>query len=193
MARPKEFEREAAVIKAMAVFRRQGYAATTTEDLRLAMGIGRQSFYDTFIGKKTVFDEALSLYNDARVDRFHEAARGPISPLEAIERILMTIADESEPERSLLCLGVASVDAFADTDPEVNRINEFALERIRTLFESLLAEAQRTGAAPASLDRRQAAQYLSVLLNGLRVQARSGASRDELAGVVGVALRALRA
>ncbi|HWO01009.1 MAG TPA: TetR family transcriptional regulator, partial [Blastocatellia bacterium] len=54
MARPKEFDRDKAVESALATFRKNGFGATTTDDLRLAMGIGRQSFYDTFKGKREI-------------------------------------------------------------------------------------------------------------------------------------------
>ena len=62
MARPKEFDRDKAVESALATFRKNGFGATTTEDLRLAMGIGRQSFYDTFKGKREIYLEALRKY-----------------------------------------------------------------------------------------------------------------------------------
>ncbi len=59
MARPKEFDRDKALESALATFRKNGFGATTTDDLRLAMGIGRQSFYDTFKGKREIYLEAL--------------------------------------------------------------------------------------------------------------------------------------
>ena len=59
--------RQKAVESALATFRKNGFGATTTEDLRLAMGIGRQSFYDTFKGKREIYLEALRKYNSDRV------------------------------------------------------------------------------------------------------------------------------
>ena len=59
MARHKEFDRDTALESALATFRKNGFGATTTDDLRLAMGIGRQSFYDTFKGKREIYLEAL--------------------------------------------------------------------------------------------------------------------------------------
>src|ERR1700676_3200330 len=63
VSRPKEFDREVVLETAQAVFWRKGYKATSTEDLRLAMGIGRQSFYDTFGGKRQIYIEVLQRYN----------------------------------------------------------------------------------------------------------------------------------
>ena len=55
----KNFDRDEALKSALGVFRKKGFNATSTDDLRLAMGIGRQSFYDTFKGKKEIYLEAL--------------------------------------------------------------------------------------------------------------------------------------
>lgn len=79
MARPKEFDRDDALRAAVHVFWRQGYAATTTSDLVLAMGIGRQSFYDTFGDRRRLYVEALRRYAReeiaAQVDAARAAAR----------------------------------------------------------------------------------------------------------------------
>jgi TetR/AcrR family transcriptional repressor of nem operon len=64
MARQKEFDRDDALRSAMQVFREQGFGSTTTNELRHAMGIGRQSFYDTFKGKKEIYAEVLRLYTN---------------------------------------------------------------------------------------------------------------------------------
>src|SRR6267142_1909851 len=70
MARPREFDRDAAVQRAMSVFWRKGYAATSTDDLLRAMNIGRQSMYDTFGDKHRLYLEALD--DSERAARFVE-------------------------------------------------------------------------------------------------------------------------
>ncbi len=87
MARPKEFERDEALKAALGIFRKKGFSATSTDDLRLAMRIGRQSFYDTFKGKKEMYLEALRKYNSDRVLGYFEIFRKSDSPLKAIEEM----------------------------------------------------------------------------------------------------------
>src|ERR1700682_134470 len=119
MARPKEFERDEALKAALGIFRKKGFSATSTDDLRLAMGIGRQSFYDTFKGKKETYLEALRKYNSDRVLGYFEIFRKSGSPLRALEGMLTSISEESSKDRALSCLGVSSICEFGPSDPEV--------------------------------------------------------------------------
>jgi AcrR family transcriptional regulator len=62
VARPKEFDKDGALRKAIRLFSQQGFAATWTKGLMRAMGIGRQSMYDTFGDKRSLFLTALEMY-----------------------------------------------------------------------------------------------------------------------------------
>src|SRR5688572_12899973 len=62
MGRPKEFDRDVALSKAMGVFWRRGYEGTSVHDLAGAMGINKPSLYATFGCKKALFREAIELY-----------------------------------------------------------------------------------------------------------------------------------
>ena len=62
MARPKAFDVDQALERAMELFWRQGYLATSLPDLVEHMGIGRQSLYDTFGDKRQLFLQALDRY-----------------------------------------------------------------------------------------------------------------------------------
>ena len=61
MARPKEFDRDSALRKAIRLFSQQGFAATSTDDLMRAMDVGRRSMYDTFGDKRALFLKALEI------------------------------------------------------------------------------------------------------------------------------------
>src|SRR5258708_37794330 len=77
MARPREFDRDAALKRAMSVFWAKGYAGTSTDDLLEAMSIGRQSMYGAFGDKRTLYVEALERYQQdsimGHVDRLRSA------------------------------------------------------------------------------------------------------------------------
>ncbi|MDH3970432.1 MAG: TetR/AcrR family transcriptional regulator, partial [Rhodospirillales bacterium] len=69
MARPKSFDREEVLERAMAVFWRKGYAATSVRDLVEATGLNPGSLYDTFDDKHGLFLESVTLYRRTVVAR----------------------------------------------------------------------------------------------------------------------------
>src|SRR6202023_3187461 len=109
MARPKEFDRDKAIESALATFRKNGFGATTTEDLRLAMGIGRQSFYDTFGGKRQIYLEVLQRYNADGIQAYVAMLRTASSPFAALEDLLLSFSKEKPRRRALGCMGVAAI------------------------------------------------------------------------------------
>ena len=192
MARPKEFDRDKAVESALATFRKNGFGATTTDDLRLAMGIGRQSFYDTFKGKREIYLEALRKYNSDRVLGFFEIFRKSGSPLKALEGMLTSISIESPKDRTLACLGVSSICEFGASDAEVSSINDATASSIKSFLGKLILEAKNQKEIRSSLDPKETALYLLSVFSGMRVSARAGASPEELNAIAAIAIDGLR-
>ena len=192
MARQKEFARDKAVESALATFRKNGFGATTTDDLRLAMGIGRQSFYDTFKGKREIYLEALLKYNSDRVLGFFEIFRKSGSPLKALEGMLTSISIESPKDRTLACLGVSSICEFGASDAEVSSINDATASSIKSVLGKLILEAKNKKEIRSSLDPKETALYLLSVFSGMRVSARAGASPEELNAIAAIAIDGLR-
>src|SRR5258708_30289830 len=88
MARPKEFDQERALHRAISVFSQKGFAATSTDALMRAMEVGRQSMYDTFGDKRALFLKALEVYVSESVRAINVELRTPGSPLAAIRTAL---------------------------------------------------------------------------------------------------------
>src|SRR6202790_5519520 len=99
MARPKEFDRDAAGGGAMAVFWLKGYAAPSPDDLLRAMKIGRQSMYDTFGDKRRLYVEALERYQQESVAENIGRLRSAASPLAGIEAFVIGIVAGDKPAR----------------------------------------------------------------------------------------------
>jgi TetR/AcrR family transcriptional repressor of nem operon len=192
MARPKEFDRDEALESALGIFRKKGFSATSTDDLRLAMGIGRQSFYDTFKNKKDIYLEALRKYNSDRVLGYFEIFRKSDSPMKAIEDMLVSIALEHPQERKLACLGVTSVCEFGTSDADVNSINDASRSAMQSVLEKLVTEAKAKRKIRPSLDPATAAVYLQSTLAGMRVTARAGASPEALKAIATIAVDGLK-
>jgi len=193
MARPREFDRDEALGHAMGVFWEKGYEATSTDDLLRAMGIGRQSMYDTFGDKHRLYLEALQRYQEQNAAALEERLRSEGSPLAAIERVFLAIANEPAPARARGCMGVNSITELAQKDPDVASLSKAAARTCEAAFERIVEEARRRGEVPASIDARQAGRFLLNALQGLRVTAKAGASPAALREITTFTVSSLRA
>lgn len=176
MARHKAFDREAALKAAMTVFWGKGYDATTTDDLLSAMGIARQSLYDTFGDKRALYLEALQAYSAGNVSAITEVFRKSASPVAAIRDVLFAVSAKGQEDRLRGCMGVQSISEFGALDSEVAAIGKMSSVMLRSTLERILAEAKAAREVPPSLDVRRAAKFLHAALLGMQVRARAGDS-----------------
>ncbi|MGH8446360.1 MAG: TetR/AcrR family transcriptional regulator [Solimonas sp.] len=190
MARTKEFDEEQALDAAIGVFAEHGYEGSSTGALLEAMGIGRQSLYDTFGDKRQLFLAALQRYNQRSVAQIIAALDAAASPLAGVESALVAFAQRSGQGKA--CLGTHSVCEFGDGDAEVTALNVASGRVLREALERRLREAQAAGELAADLPLRHAAQFLSALLSGLRIAARGGSSVQTLRQIARTAVRGLR-
>jgi TetR/AcrR family transcriptional repressor of nem operon len=191
VSRPKEFDREVVLETAQAVFWRKGYKATSTEDLRLAMGIGRQSFYDTFGGKRQIYLEVLQRYNADSIQAYVAMLRTASSPFAALEDLLLSFSREKPRRRALGCMGVAAICEFGVSDLAVARIGTSSSAHLESVLRQLLRDAKAKSEVHASLNERAAARYLIATILGLKVMSKSGATPETLRDVAATALEGL--
>jgi TetR/AcrR family transcriptional regulator, transcriptional repressor for nem operon len=192
MARPKEFDVDAAFAIAQTLFWEKGFDATSTEDLRLAMGIGRQSFYDTFGGKRDVFLATLRRYVDERFDDTMRVLSGAPSPLGGVERLLQSVAEESPEKRARGCFGVSTMCALGASDEDVRRVGEAATKRLVDALAAALVRAKESGEVDPGLHEREEAAHLHATLVGSRVLAKGGARPEMLRSIATSAVAKLR-
>jgi TetR/AcrR family transcriptional repressor of nem operon len=193
MARPKEFDRETALDAAIGVFWKQGFEATTTQDLTAAMGIGRQSLYDTFGDKRALYVEALGRYSAGSVDAAIALLDRPDSPLEGVAALLLATAALPEAERALGCMGINAVCEFGQSAPDVAAAGRVNGPRLAAALTRRLEEAKARGEIASGLDIRAATRFLQSTYNGLKVSAKGGAPAEYLRDVATFALNSLKA
>lgn len=192
MARPREFDREAALEKALRVFWAKGFAATSTDDLREAMGIGRQSLYGAFGDKRTLYLEALDTYQQRTNSGHVRRLSGPTSPLRAIENLLSGMVSEDDCERALGCMGVGSVGEFGVTDPDLNARRSAASAALGRRILERVSEGQRSGEINPRLDADETAAFIQMTMTGLQVAARGGAKAADLKAMARFATQRLQ-
>ena len=154
MARPKEFDRDAAVERATSVFWSKGYAATSTDDLLDAMRIGRQSMYDTFGDKRRLYVEALGRYQQEQVAGHIKRLRTPASPLAGVEALLTGVIAAQKTTREMGCMGVGAICEFGTGDGELAAMRATGNRLLHDVLVEQLAAAKAAGEIPPALRHR---------------------------------------
>lgn len=190
MARSREFDRHTALSNAMTVFWEKGYAGASTSDLLGAMGIGRQSMYDTFGDKYALYLEALRHYSESSVSELLHTLQGE-TPLAAIANMLQAYARRPEEQNALGCMGVNAVCEFGQRDAGVNATREWNNRLLNDALEQLLRDAQAAGEVPPALDVAAGAAFLAATLAGMKVGAKAGADARQLASIAAFAVKGL--
>jgi len=191
MARPREFDEEAALTAAIGCFWARGYEATSTRDLADAMGIGGKSLYNAFGDKHALFRQALERYVqrfDVRVSRFE----GRMPPRQAIRAFFDEIVEQtlSDPDWKG-CMVVNSAVEVAPHDPDLRQVVTECLAKLEAFFRRAVAASQADGSLPPGHDPADLARLLLGVTLGVRVLARSNPQRELLEGVVRPALALL--
>lgn len=193
MARTKEFDRDVALTGALQVFWAKGYEDASTDDLLKAMGIGRQSMYDTFGDKRSLFMESLRAYHKLDNKNFFDHLGDDPSPLDVIHGFLSIFTRRSAEENARGCMGINSTTAFGRTTPEVTQMARNTASSVEAMLADLVATAKERGELSQQIDPKRAGNFLYATLQGLTVRAQAGASQYELAGVADFTMSALKA
>jgi AcrR family transcriptional regulator len=186
--RPREFCVDHALAAALRVFWSKGYEGASLTDLTEAMGITRPSLYAAFGNKEALFHKALDLYEREKLAYVGEALAEPTARRVAERLLRGALANQTNECEPKGCLGVISSVACG-TDAESVR-NEVIARRQsgHTALAERFERARHEGDLPAEIDPEGLTGYLGALLQGLSVQAGSGASKEQLEALVATSL-----
>jgi len=188
LGRPRGFDVETALEKAMLVFWQQGYEGASLTDLTTAMGISRKSLYAAFGPKERLFRQVLQRYTDGPAAYVAEALRA--STAREVAEIFLAGAARAttRPETPAGCLGVQGALAVGDTGVVAREILMHWRADGQTLLCDRFHRAVVEGDLPTDADADFIARYVMMIGNGLAVQAASGATREQLQPMADAAL-----
>jgi AcrR family transcriptional regulator len=190
--RPRSFDREEALGRAMQVFWALGYEGATLTDLQKAMGgLTAPSLYAAFGSKDELFREAVELYSKTlgapmtQALREKPTARGAIEAL--LEAAVESFCKPGAPRGCLLVLGALN-------SMPANKSVQDHLRSLRARRQKVIRQRLRRGVGegelPSGLDLGALACFYTTVVDGLAIQARDGASRKALKFTVRCAMAA---
>jgi TetR/AcrR family transcriptional regulator, transcriptional repressor for nem operon len=190
--RPRSFVEEDAVAAAGEVFARNGYGGTTFDDLVTATGVGKQSLYNTFGGKRELFLRALSARTTDAVAAVNDALAGPRStPLERIRAQMLRLAMAlSAKDREESLLTSATVE-LGYRDQEVATSARAAFKNLAAIYESCIVDAQESGEVDPAADAKALAIFFVTVTRGMEVLAHAGGRRKDLTAAAMTSLAAI--
>lgn len=191
MARPRQFDRDQALLQAIRVFCDKGFAAASTEELMTAMGLSRQSMYNAFGDKRQLYVQAMQQYQANSVSDLIWRLSKDATPLESLRGTLLSFASRAEREGTSGCMGVNAICEFGLSDDELNQLCDSGYRTLRAAFERTLRQAVDQQQIAADTEIAGACDFLLSTLNGMKVSAKAGASTAQLEAVAGFAIRAL--
>lgn len=179
MGRSKEFDENTVLQKAMELFWEQGYEKTSMNDLVEHMGIHRRSLYDTFGDKHTLYLKAIAHYEEYSTDKLQSAVLHAKTPSQAIRNIFHFTIERNEDKR-WGCLFVNAATELAPRDKEVEEKTEEAFKQAEHFFTQVIQEGQETGEFSCEYDAEVFAEMMHNTLLGIRVLARTAASKEKM-------------
>jgi AcrR family transcriptional regulator len=189
--RPRTFDREDALRRAMEVFWEHGYEGASMSVLTAAMGINSPSLYAAFGCKEQLLREAVAHYNEIEGSAAAMALRELPTAREAIAEVLRhNVVAFSDPDKPPGCMIVLTATTFTDESRAVHR----HLADWRTALEDDFRERIERGIAdgdvPAGADAAAIAAFYNTVNHGMAIQARDGADRSKLSGIAETAISA---
>ena len=166
------------------VFSANGYAATTLDALVKATGLGKQSIYNAFGGKRELFLRALSENAAEAVGAVAQAlSRGDSSPLEKIRAQMLKLAIVFSNPTARTSLATRAMVELGHEDEPIAESSRKALARLATIYERCILEGQAGGQIDPDSNSATLAMYFVTVTHGMEVMGIAGVGRAELTAV----------
>ena len=184
--RPRAYEPEVALGKALELFRSQGFAATSLDDLSEATGMNRPSLYGAFGDKRELYIKSYQRYRDEARVAMQDIFRADMPVRQRLERIFASalniyLSGETAPRG---CFTVVTAASEAVGDPEIRAMVLDALDGLDKAFANCFRRAKEKGELPDGADPAVLAQMASATIHSVAIRSRARVPRKDLEAIV---------
>jgi TetR/AcrR family transcriptional repressor of nem operon len=186
MARSKSFDEGAVLDQAAQLFWERGYEGTSLADLEAHLGLGRQSLYNSFGDKHSLFLKALDRYRREMGGAALTQLDAPDAALDEIRGFFRWSVESltSSPDARRGCLLINTISDRGSQDPDAMLRCNHARDELERAFRRALAQAKTRRELPKGLDIEATATLLVIQHYGLTVLAKAGATAAQLNAAV---------
>ncbi|MBB3382642.1 AcrR family transcriptional regulator [Rhizobium sp. BK609] len=191
--RPPAFDRETILAAARDTFWQHGYDGSSIADLTAAMGITPQSLYAAFGSKAELYRETLDQYRRMPRPEPGNPFQDKIDTVTAFERFLTNSAKIfTAPEHPKGCMiSTAVLNCAEENEPIAHHVASMRLQTL-DIFTARIERGIAEGDIRPEANPRSLARFLGAIVQGMSVQARDGATTDELLALLSHALSELK-
>ncbi len=191
--RPPAFDRETVLAAARDTFWKHGYDGSSIADLTAAMGITPQSLYAAFGSKAELYRETLDQYRRMPRPEPGNPFQDKVDTVTAFERFLTNSAKIfTAPEHPKGCMiSTAVLNCAEENEPIAHHVASMRLQTL-DIFTARIERGIAEGDMRPDADARSLARFLGAIVQGMSVQARDGATTDELLALLSHALNELK-
>ena len=184
--RPRAYEPEVALARALDVFWKDGFAATSLDDLSAATGMNRPSLYGAFGDKRELYIKTYQSYRDRARLRMGEVFSAELPLRTLLARVYgialdMYLSGEDGPRG---CFTVMTAASEAVYDPDIRGLVLSGLVEMDRFFAHLFKAAQSRGELAQKADPDALAQLASATIHTIAIRARAQVPRKELEAIV---------
>ncbi len=180
--RPRAYEPEVALGKALALFRKDGFSATSLDDIAAATGMNRPSLYGAFGDKRELYMRSYQRYRDDARAAMTDILRQEMPIRQRLRRIYAVALDIylSGVEGPRGCFTVMTATSEAVFDPDIRAMVLESFAELDKAFAACFRLAKEKGELAATADPVVLSQLASATLHTIAIRARAGVSREEL-------------
>jgi TetR/AcrR family transcriptional repressor of nem operon len=192
MARPREFDADSALERAMQVFWAKGYEATSLDDLCDATGLSRSSLYGAFGDKRDLLLCSIDRYSERGTARIAATLENAPSLRDGLANLLCEFIDQivAGPGRRGCFIGNCAAELARHDREALARVRR-SLARTEAILRDALTRAQTRGEISSTADIVALARFLTSSFQGLRLVGKASSDRDTLKDIAAVVLRCL--
>lgn len=189
--RPRTYQRDEALNAAVELFWRQGYEATSLDDLLRAMKLSKSSFYADFKSKQALYLVCLEQYQRFVVDHLTCLQTQSSSLQEFLHLVFQEVVEDAASDEPKGCLIVNSAVEFGQHRKEFSEDVRVALDAVQSTFERVIRDSIKQGEISPEVSPKVSAKYLTTCLSGIRAMIKGGMSVKDARAVVSQVIHSL--